>query len=267
MTTSTEELSRHMSYDLLGIRLQPFTRDELIELIGQIIESDGRAVIAHHNLHSLYIYHHDQRMREFYALARFIHIDGMALVGIGRLLGMPLRRAHRSTYIDFQPQVMKVAADSGWRVFYLGSKPGVAERGAALFRQRYPSLKIRTAHGYFDATPNSAETAARLKEIQEYRPDVLLVGMGMPRQETWILQNIERIGAHAILCAGACMDYFAGEIPTPPRWIGALGFEWAYRLASEPKRLWRRYLVEPWFLLSLLPAHVIQSARRKRPAP
>jgi len=71
----------------------------------------------------------------------------------------------------------------------------------------------------------------------------------MPRQEKWVLRNRARLKVNAILTAGACFDYVAGAIPTPPRWMGQLGLEWLYRLVSEPRRLWRRYLVEPVYLL------------------
>jgi N-acetylglucosaminyldiphosphoundecaprenol N-acetyl-beta-D-mannosaminyltransferase len=79
-----------------------------------------------------------------------------------------------------------------------------------------------------------------------------MVGMGMPRQEYWVLDNLRNIQANVILTAGACLDYVAKAAPTPPRWIGHLGLEWLYRLLSDPVRLWRRYLLEPWFILKLL---------------
>ena len=74
----------------------------------------------------------------------------------------------------------------------------------------------------------------------------------MPRQEHWILENLEYINTNAILTSGACIDYVAGAIPTPPRWMGRVGLEWLYRLLSEPKRLWNRYLLEPQFVVKLL---------------
>jgi N-acetylglucosaminyldiphosphoundecaprenol N-acetyl-beta-D-mannosaminyltransferase len=91
-----------------------------------------------------------------------------------------------------------------------------------------------------------------LAEIERFRPDILMVGMGMPRQEHWIVENLEHIHAHAILTSGACMDYLAGVVPIAPRWMGRFGVEWMFRLWSEPSRLWQRYLLEPWFLLMLL---------------
>jgi len=75
--------------------------------------------------------------------------------------------------------------------------------------------------------------------------------MGMPLQENWILDNLPDLEADVILPSGACFDYLAGEIPIPPRWMGRVGLEWLYRLGSEPRRLWRRYLVEPWFVAGL----------------
>ncbi|MEM7590395.1 MAG: WecB/TagA/CpsF family glycosyltransferase [Cyanobacteria bacterium P01_A01_bin.83] len=87
--------------------------------------------------------------------------------------------------------------------------------------------------------------------IGNHNLNILMVGMGMPRQEKWILDNIEDIEANIILPSGACADYVADETPTPPRWMGQVGLEWLYRLVIDPKRLWRRYLVEPWFLAKL----------------
>jgi N-acetylglucosaminyldiphosphoundecaprenol N-acetyl-beta-D-mannosaminyltransferase len=97
-----------------------------------------------------------------------------------------------------------------------------------------------------------------MAQINAYAPHVLFVGMGMPRQEIWILDNQTSLNANAILPAGALMDYMAGEIPTPPRWLASLYLEWLYRLISEPARLWRRYLVEPWFVLGQVLRHQIK---------
>lgn len=79
-----------------------------------------------------------------------------------------------------------------------------------------------------------------------------MVGMGMPRQEHWVVEYHERIEANVIWLVGACFDYVAGAIPTPPRWMGRVGLEWLYRLYSEPQRLASRYLLEPWSLVPLM---------------
>jgi len=232
---------------LLGVTVDPLTITELNKCIAKAVAQGERWIIANHNLHSVYLYHRDPKMRAFFAKAQVVHIDGMSLVYWARVLGYPVTKQHRVTYVDWVHPLMATAAAEGWRVFYLGGKPGVAARAAEKLRQQYPGLVLETRHGYF--TPE--ENDAVLEEITRFQPHVLMVGMGMPRQEHWVLDNLERISANAILTAGACFDYVAGVIPTPPRWMGRMGLEWLYRLWSEPRRLARRYLLEPWFLVPL----------------
>lgn len=232
---------------LLGVEVDPLTIEELNGKIAAAVASGERAIIAHHNLHSVYLYHRDGRMRDFYARAQVAHIDGMPLIWLGRLLGYPLYRTQRVTYVDWVHPLMREAHARGWRIFYLGSKPGVASQAAQILMAQFPGLEIHTRHGYFDM--NGPENESVLAEIRHVHPDILMVGMGMPRQERWIVENLERIEACAILTSGACFDYIAGAIPTPPRWMGHIGLEWLFRLLTEPQRLWRRYLVEPCFLL------------------
>jgi len=189
-------------------------------------------------------------MQRFYQKAQIIHIDGMPLIYIGRLLDYKLQKFHRVTYVDWVRPLMKLAQDSGWRVFYLGSKPGVAQRAAKILKAEFPGLELVTQHGYFSM--DGLENDTILNAIQLFQPHLLMVGMGMPRQEHWILENLAHIKANAIFTTGACFDYVAGEIPTPPRWMGRIGLEWSYRLLTQPSRLWRRYLIEPVHLIPWL---------------
>lgn len=225
---------------------------DLNKLLQQIISTGDRRIVANHNLHSIYVYHQDSKMRNFYANADYIHVDGMAMVLLGKLFGLPLERKHRVTYADWIYSIISEAARNNWRVFYLGSKPGVADKGASLLRQQHPSLQIQTAHGYFDAQVESQENKAVVSAINSYRPHILLVGMSMPRQEHWISDNFEQLKTNVILPSGAAIDYVAGNVPTPPRWAGRWGLEWLFRLFAEPTRLWQRYLVEPWFVLRVI---------------
>ena len=142
---------------------------------------------------------------------------------------------------------------------------GVAERGAALLRLQYPGLEIRTAHGYFDATRRSAESRSMVAAINMFHPHMLMVGMGMPLQQYWVLDHYEELGVNVISTSGAALDYVAGEIPTPPRWTGPIGLEWMFRLGAEPRRLAGRYLVEPWFILGSLIPELIRRRVIRRP--
>ena len=241
-------LERGDQASFLGIRVNLKTMPELTDVVADIIENRQKAVIANHNLHSLYLFQREPLLKAFHSQVEWCHIDGMPLVALARLFGYKAKRSHRITYVDWMDSVMERAARQKWRIFYLGSAPGVAERGADLLRRKHTDLQIRTAHGYFSVEPNSEASSQVIRSIREYEPQILMVGMGMPRQEFWIHQNRDALTANAILPCGAAMDYVAGAVPMPPRWAGRAGLEWAFRLSSEPSRLWQRYLVEPWSL-------------------
>ncbi len=241
------------SFTMLGVQVDGLTTDSLYRAITEAIESGQRTVIANHNLHSIYLYHHDAKMRRFYARAQYVFIDGMPLIWLGRLLGYPLSRKHRMTSIDWlRPLLATAAVARGWRLFLLGSGPGVAERCAALLRSEFPELEVEAMHGFFDFRPGSEDGQEVLARIRDYRPDMLCVGMGMPRQEHWIEDHLDRLESGVVLNLGGFMDFLTGELPLPPRWISRLGMEWLVRLATSPRRVWRRYLVEPWYLLPFL---------------
>ena len=238
--------------DHLGISFHCLTPAELERILARAIDHQQRTIVAHHNLHSAFLCRRDAGLRRFHTRADFAHVDGMALVFSARLVGLPIRRAHRVTYADWIWPLAGEAARRGWRIFHIGGAPGVADRAAQVLRERHPGLRMETLHGYFDARTDSSENRRVLAQIAEYRPDILMVGMGMPRQERWILDNLDDLRAAVILPCGACMDYVAGVVPTPPRWAGRIGLEWLFRLAREPTRLAKRYLVEPLFLIGPL---------------
>jgi N-acetylglucosaminyldiphosphoundecaprenol N-acetyl-beta-D-mannosaminyltransferase len=249
--------------DILGVTVHPLSISQLNRLICQAVEQKQKWIVAHQNLHGIYLFHRHLTMRAFYNKAKYTHIDGMSLVLLGRLLGFPLQKEQRVTYADWMDPLMAEAANRGWRIFYLGSKPGVAEKGAKILCRKFGNLQIATAHGYFDVSSNSQENQAVLEQIHRYQPHILMVGMSMPRQENWILDNLERISANVILPCGAAIDYVAGVVPTPPRWAGRSGLEWLFRLIAEPGRLWQRYLIEPWFLSKLLLWDFWKSIKRR----
>jgi len=235
---------------VLGVTVDLLTLEDLQTEVVRGVEAHRPYIIANHNLHSVYLFHHIPRFQEFYRRADRIHIDGMPLVWLARLKGYPARREHRVTYADWIHPLMALATSRGFRVFHLGGKPGVGEKAATLLALKYPGLQIQTHHGYFDLKGKENERVLDL--IHTFRPHILMVGMGMPRQELWILDNLDHLPPSVILPSGACMDYVAGVVPTPPRWAGKVGLEWFFRLLAEPRRLWRRYVVEPLALLPLI---------------
>jgi N-acetylglucosaminyldiphosphoundecaprenol N-acetyl-beta-D-mannosaminyltransferase len=221
--------------------------NEFLDCVQSAQHKNGSpTVIGHHNLHSLYLQLRDQGIQTFYERADFTIVDGMSLVLIGRLFGLRIPPACRIVCLDYFSQLMNLAAAQGWSVFILGGVPGVVEQGWAGRTLSTSAVKFHHRHGYFDANPDSVENREVVARIRREAPDLLLVGMGMPRQEHWILNNIEGLNARVVLTIGGCLDYGAGGTPPPPRWLGRLGLEWLFRLVQEPRRLAGRYLVEPW---------------------
>lgn len=251
---------------LLGADFDLVTPREVMERTAAWVARGGTAVVANHNSHSLYLHRRSADLRAFFAQADLIEIDSVPVIAWGRLLGLPVSRAHRCTYLDWREAFWSLADLKGWKVFYLGGAPGVAEAGCAQIAARWRSVKLASAHGYVDPVPDSAGNQAVLTQIADFDPDVIFVGMGMPRQETWILRNRPAIRRGVIFSVGAAFDYEAGVQTAAPRWMGRLGLEWLFRLATQPRRLATRYLVEPWALLPLAFADLQDRLAGRAPA-
>jgi len=238
--------------EILGVRVNPFTISQLNGLIKECIRSDKRCIIAHQNLHGVFFCHRDAQVRSFYLHSHYVHVDSMPMIFLARFLGYPVQRGQRVTFVDWVIPLFHEASLHGWRVFYLGSRPRVASKGARILQERFGKLSILVEHGYFNDTPGHRENENVIRQINIFRPHILMVGMGMPRQEQWILRSFPKLKANVVLNCGGCMDYIAGVTAIPPRWLGRAGLEWLCRLIYEPRRLWRRCLYEPFFLLKPL---------------
>lgn len=251
----------HQYYDLLSVKVQALTMQDLNNYMQDSIAANDKIIIANHNLHSIFLFRQNLEMQNFYKGSHYVHIDGMPIVFLGKLLGYPFAREHRTTYADWIWSIAEEACRNNWKIFYLGSKPDVAEQGAEKLMQKFSDLKIAVRHGYFDITKESEENQKVVEAINQYRPHILMVGMGMPRQETWISCNYKSLKTNVILPSGAAIDYVAGAVPTPPRWAGRVGLEWFFRFVAEPKRLAQRYFVEPFFVLYLFLFDIVSKIR------
>ncbi|HWA59737.1 MAG TPA: WecB/TagA/CpsF family glycosyltransferase [Caulobacteraceae bacterium] len=234
---------------ILGGEVDLITPREVLDFADLVAGAGGSAVVANHNLHSLFLLPRTPGLKAFFDDADLVEIDSTPMIAWARLLGLPARRAHRSTYLDWRDDFWRLAATRRWRVYYLGGAPGVAARACERLAAEWPGVTLACRDGYFDAKAGSAENRRVLADIAAFDPDILFVGMGMPRQELWIAENRSALKRGVIFPVGAAFDYEAGAQKAAPRWTGRLGLEWLFRLADQPGRLAKRYLVEPWFLI------------------
>jgi N-acetylglucosaminyldiphosphoundecaprenol N-acetyl-beta-D-mannosaminyltransferase len=228
---------------LFGLRFLAADLDGAAEAIAGAVAAGARGYVVTPNVDHVVRLRRDAAFRRAYEGAAFVVADGMPLVWASRLLGRPLKG--RVTGADLLPALCAVAAARGYSVFLLGGGDGVAPRAAAALLARFPGLRIAGTHtpppGFGDA-PGPVEAA--LDAVARARPDILFVGLGAPKQELWVHAHWDRIAATVAVCCGAAIDFAAGARSRAPGWVQHAGVEWLWRLLHEPKRLWRRYLVD-----------------------
>jgi N-acetylglucosaminyldiphosphoundecaprenol N-acetyl-beta-D-mannosaminyltransferase len=173
--------------------------------------------------------------------------DGMPLVWMQKLQGR--NDAHRVRANDLMMHLMKYAADNGLKVGFYGGKPAVIDAIKDRAAAELPNLQIVYAYSPPFRPLTEAEDDQIVDEINRTDPDFLFMGLGCPKQETWMSNHRDRLKA-IMLGVGASFDFYAGNVKESPEWLGKLGLEWLYRLTQEPNRLWRRYLIlNPRFML------------------
>ena len=241
-------LPRH---ELLGFAANPGTLEGYLAFLAAHVRAGTACTVLYHNLHSLYSYFTDPALRGDYAGATVL-VDGMPVIWLMRACALPVTPAHRLTYVDFILPMMRLARDNDWPVYHVGQDETTQRRALDIIRREVTGIRIDGHSGYFDQRPHSAESRAVIEAMNRHGSRLVLVGFGAPRQEAWIAAHRDAIEAPAVLACGACMEYVAGKVATPPRWMGRFGLEWAYRLLGDPRRFAFRYGVEPLLLAGLL---------------
>jgi N-acetylglucosaminyldiphosphoundecaprenol N-acetyl-beta-D-mannosaminyltransferase len=252
MATPLAENEQVGTTSILGTKISQLSHAGLLTAVGHAAGGDGRARFLYLNVHAANLAFELPWLRTVYNTCEYVVCDGFGVKWGARLLGK--RVPARLTPPDWLPNVAELAARCGFSLFLLGNRPGVPERAAELLAAQYPGLRIvGTQHGYFDKAPGSAENEAVVRRISVAQPQILYVGFGVPAQERWLLENWERLDVNCGIAVGAMLDYVAGVTPRGPRWMTDRGLEWLARLVSEPRRLWRRYLIgNPLFFYRVL---------------
>jgi N-acetylglucosaminyldiphosphoundecaprenol N-acetyl-beta-D-mannosaminyltransferase len=245
-------------YQFLDVWVDRFTIDDFLHYVRCVTTARRPTVIAHHNLNSLAICRRSPVIRSFYDQVDAVFVDGMGVVATARLVGAPIRAEHRLAVLDWIWPLLEMAARERWHVMHLGGSEDVLDEATRSILSRHPSLRLTCIDGYFDMDPGSTDGADALARVQAARPDLLLVGMGMPRQELWLLENRHSLPPCVVITVGGIFSFISGERRAAPRWLGPLGLEWLFRLVTEPRRLWRRYLLEPLPLVMPIAGSVLR---------
>lgn len=237
--------------ELFGLCFWAVEQAMAARIIAEAAAARRRGLVVTPNVDHIVTVHQDQLAREVYQSAAWVFADGMPIVWLSRMGNGPGLPA-RVTGADLLLDVAALAPAYGLRVYFCGGMPGVAEQLVARLKHSIVGLNVVG----IDSPPlgferDPAETARVIERCNAVRPDVLYLGFGTPKQEIWAYQHLSRLDVGPVLCVGGAFDMAAGLKRRAPRLLRNWGLEWAWRLALEPGRLGRRYLVRDAQFLSL----------------
>lgn len=234
-----------------GLAIDPVTLDGLFDYVAAAAqEPETKRTVGYLNVHVANLAAGDERVTRYLnELCDLVYCDGTGVGWGARLQG--LAEPPRMTAADWLPDLLARLKEESLRVFVIGGKPGVVERAAAELDALVGGLvgglgPIGSHHGYLR---DREATDAAIDATNAFDADVVLVGMGSPTQEHWVLEHRDRLAAPVVWALGATFDYYAGEQARGPEWLRRAGHEWAARLLADPTRLWKRYVIgNPRFL-------------------
>jgi N-acetylglucosaminyldiphosphoundecaprenol N-acetyl-beta-D-mannosaminyltransferase len=220
--------------------------EELLRMVTGWVGTGQKKRVMYVNAHVLNQSQERPELRSALQDADLVYCDGYGVRIAAKALDLPT--PHRMTGADWVWTLAALCEENERSIYLLGSEPVVAREAAERLHRWYPRLQIAGSHhGFFDIGSPHAERV--LEDINERRPDILLVGMGTPKQEHWVQQHFHRLDVDVFWTVGALFDYVSGRVPRAPGWLSDNGLEWIFRLGVEPQRMWRRYLLgNPVFL-------------------
>jgi N-acetylglucosaminyldiphosphoundecaprenol N-acetyl-beta-D-mannosaminyltransferase len=240
--------------ELFGVSIDSLRMDEAVaQVLAWVADPAGRCrFVVTPNVDHIVMLQHHAGLKAAYRDAGMVLADGIPVLWSSRLLGQPLPQ--RVAGSDLVPRLFSAAKDDQpLKVYLLGAALGVADRAALNIQRRWPAVQIAGTYSPplgFDR--NAAENEAIFARVAQASPDVLVVGLGAPKQELWVHKHRDRLAAKVALCVGATIDFLAGERRRAPLWMQDAGLEWLYRVASEPRRLAARYARDAWIFPRLL---------------
>jgi N-acetylglucosaminyldiphosphoundecaprenol N-acetyl-beta-D-mannosaminyltransferase len=236
------------SVSILQVNVHALTNIQVLSLIEQFIASGQPHQLVTVNPEFVVAAQNDDEFRHIINNAALALADGVGLVFAARFLKtIPL--PERVAGSDLVVRLAELSHRRGYRIYFLGAGPGVAQKAAENLKKIYPGLQVA---GCYAGSPTPEETETIIRRISPTRPDILLVAYGAPKQDKWIAHNLERLRIPVCLGVGGSFDFLAGTAKRAPVWIQKLGLEWLHRLALQPwrwKRIWNAVPRFSWLVL------------------
>lgn len=225
---------------LMNVRLDDIDADTLLKTIVAAVRERRRLLVVNANAHLMNLAQGDRRLVRLFDRADIAFCDG---AGVQFAIWLCTRqRPARHTPPQWIIPLGRRLAEEKATVFWLGGTLEMVQKAAQNFETATGMRVVGFQHGFFDLRAGSGETAEVIDRINAAKPDLLLVNLGMPRQEVWLDDNWNQLDVTVALTGGALVDHVAGAVKRPPLWVADSGFEWLVRLVVEPRRLWRRYV-------------------------
>lgn len=232
-----------MRISISNIKIDQCSMQEAIQATTALIEEKKNAYIVTPNIDHIVMLRKDAEFRRIYQEASLVLPDGMPILWAARFLGTPLKEKISGS--DLFPKLCELANEKGYRIFFLGGRLGAADKASEILMKKYSKLQIvRTYCPPFGFENNANENNKIIQTIKDVHPDILFVGLGAPKQEKWIYKHKDEYQVPVSIGIGATFDFESGMVKRSPIWMQKVGFEWLWRLIMEPKRLWKRYLID-----------------------
>ncbi|WP_438434520.1 WecB/TagA/CpsF family glycosyltransferase [Gorillibacterium sp. sgz500922] len=228
---------------LLNTYVNNVTINETLDIIEQMIQRGKKSYIVTVNVDIIMKIENDEYLKKIADNADMVLVDGKPLIWISKMYKRPIKEKVSGS--DLVPKLCDLAAEKGYTMFILGGKDGIAEQAKQNIERDYPGVKVVGTYAPpFGFDKDYTELAYINSMISALHPDLLITCFGCPKQEKWIYDNIQNYDAKVSVCAGATVDFLAGNIKRAPRWMSEHGLEWFYRFLQEPRRLFKRYFID-----------------------
>ena len=242
---------------ILNTKFHKLTVQELISYMVESGQIDKKTIVANVNVRAINFACDLPWYQKFINDANVVFCDGVGVIIGAKILGYDLESILRMTCPDYIESLALACEQKNVSLFLLASKPGVTDIAIQKLLAIAPNLRIAGHHGFFEKTGNENDLV--IEKINQFKPDILYIGFGMPLQERWILDNYDKIAARVFLPLGACLDFYTESVYRGPRWLTDNGFEWVTRLITEPTRLWERYVVgNPLFIYRVIKQRIAE---------